>query len=213
MLWLADILVQLAKRRPCFHAEADFQHALAWQIQQLFPDANIRLEVPIMGHTKLLHVDIWIIFPAHIWALELKYKTRALEAVAAHESYHLLNQGAQDIGRYDFVKDVYRLEQLAATYPTLRGYAILLSNDSNYWTPSLRQATIDTDFRLGDGRILSGTMAWQAQAGKGTTRGRESPLTLYGHYPIMWQTYSILDGTGPTHFRYTLVEVTAPSKG
>lgn len=46
MIDIEQVLKELAKKRPVFHSEADFQHALAWEIQITYPDANIRLEKP-----------------------------------------------------------------------------------------------------------------------------------------------------------------------
>lgn len=37
----------LSEKRPIFHSEADFQFALAWEIQKEYPKANVRLEYPI----------------------------------------------------------------------------------------------------------------------------------------------------------------------
>ncbi len=48
------------------------------------------------------------------------------------ESFTLLDHGAQLLGRYDFLKDVSRLQQVVAVNPAVRGYAILLTNDSSY---------------------------------------------------------------------------------
>jgi hypothetical protein len=44
---VAEILSRLAKKRPIFHSEADFQHALAWEVRGMHADADIRLEVPV----------------------------------------------------------------------------------------------------------------------------------------------------------------------
>ena len=38
--------------------------------------------------------------------LELKYKTRRLSTSIAGEEFVLRQQGAQDLGRYDFLKDI-----------------------------------------------------------------------------------------------------------
>lgn len=38
------LMSQLAGTRPIFHSEADFQHALAWEIQNQHPQAAVRLE-------------------------------------------------------------------------------------------------------------------------------------------------------------------------
>ena len=37
MLDIHQIMADLAKRRPVFHSEADFQHALAWLIHETRP--------------------------------------------------------------------------------------------------------------------------------------------------------------------------------
>ncbi len=43
---LHKLMADLAAHRPIFHSEADFQHALAWQIHEAMPDCEIRLEWP-----------------------------------------------------------------------------------------------------------------------------------------------------------------------
>ena len=45
----------------------------------------------------------------------------------------LRNDGVQDLGRYDFIKDIERIERIAAHVPQAEGYALLLTNDSSYW--------------------------------------------------------------------------------
>ena len=47
----------LKHRRPIFHSEADFQFALAWEIQSAYPRAQVRLEVCPRGQPAM-HVDI-----------------------------------------------------------------------------------------------------------------------------------------------------------
>jgi len=117
------------------------------------------------------------------------------------------NQGAQDISRYHFVRDVERVEAVARAQPTVRGYALALTNDSSYWrVPTQPRPTIDAAFRLHEGSTLAGTLVWSAAAGAGTTRGREKPHTLHGSHPLRWRDYSrVTDGPAGT-FRYLLVE-------
>ena len=45
-------LAKLAKKRPVFHSEADFQHALAWELQLDDPTAGIRLEKQVADKTR-----------------------------------------------------------------------------------------------------------------------------------------------------------------
>jgi hypothetical protein len=79
---LPKILRALADHRPVFHSEADFQHTLAWEIHRSVPRAAVRLECPVKvpGRTKPLHVDVWIEQEGEAIVIELKYKTRTLQA-------------------------------------------------------------------------------------------------------------------------------------
>ena len=44
MLDIHGLMSKLRKRRPIFHSEADFQHALAWEIHLANPSHQVRLE-------------------------------------------------------------------------------------------------------------------------------------------------------------------------
>lgn len=206
MIDIVSVLNRLACQRPIFHSEADLQHALAWEIHQRLPNAAIRLEYPISHLDQQLHLDIWIVQPNAVLPIELKYKTRALNIGVGTERFGLKNQSAQDIGRYDFIKDIRRLEQVLTKQKNSVGYAILLTNDSAYWKTPGSNRTVDADFRLHNGRTLEGTLGWQG-AGAGTTRGRESPIVLQAQYPLQWQDYSELSATSYGKFRCLVVRV------
>ena len=131
MLDLPGLLSRLSRKRPLFHSEADFQHALAWEIHHKFPDAKVRLEYRPSSVEVKMYVDIWVVMAGgKTWAIELKYKTRSLDVVVEGKRYRLLNQSAQDIARYDFLRDVVRLERITQTSSEICGAAILLTNDT-----------------------------------------------------------------------------------
>jgi len=88
------------------------------------------------------------------------------------------------------------------------GYAILLTNDSAYWTLP-RRRTVDADFRINEGRTLSGELKWGKAASEGTMRGRENPIILTGSYTLNWQDYSEIGEINYGRFRYLLVEIKA----
>ena len=69
------------------------------------------------------------------------------------------------------------------------GFAIALTNDPAYWNPPTRD-TIDRDFRIHDGRVLSGELQWAAGAGDGTKAGRDKKIIIEGNYSISWRRYS-----------------------
>ena len=45
MLNIHLVMQELAKHRPVFHSEADFQFALAWQIRASMPETEVRLGI------------------------------------------------------------------------------------------------------------------------------------------------------------------------
>ena len=205
---IQTILSRLSVKRLLFHSEADFQHALAWGFHQQFPDAQVRLELPVNTSAGVMHVDLWMTDAGDGVAIELKYKTNKLTVDMAGEHYALKSQSAQDLGRYDFLKDLERLEYLADTYPNLTGYAIFLTNDSNYWTNSTRANTVDASYRLNEGRQTTGTLSWGSGAKPGTIKNREKALILKRPYTWNWQDYSETGGDGSRKFRMLVVRVT-----
>ena len=133
ILMSVDILAlmdALSKWRPIFHSEADFQHAFAWQLHKFVPGVNVRLEFKPLSEERI-YLDIWI--PTHRIAIELKFLTRGLSVEWMGELFSLRNQGAQDIRRYDFLRDIQRLERvLTLPNPASEAYALCLTNDAAY---------------------------------------------------------------------------------
>ncbi|MYC65061.1 MAG: hypothetical protein F4X12_01865 [Acidobacteriia bacterium] len=188
-----------------FHSEADFQHALAWCIHERIPDGGCRLEFKPFP-SKPIYLDIWL--PGIGTAFELKYLSRKLNFFREGESFALRNQGAQDIRRYDFLKDIQRLEQLRTLPNVLAGFAILLTNDPTYWNPPLSPNTVDAAFRLHEGRTITGEMTWSERAAAGTTKGREEPIRLNGSYVLHWHDYADLGEGSYQRLRYLAVQTT-----
>lgn len=204
---LTTILKVLAERRPVFHSEADFQHALAWLIHEHHPTAKVRLEYRPARLERKTYVDIWIEQGDEICAIELKYKTRRLQATVGEEPFDLMDQSAQDIARYDFCKDIGRIEALTSAYPGLTGFAVLLTNDRGYWRKSRRGGNVDDAFRLHEATSLSGRLAWADHASDGTTKGRNEAICLQGEYRLSWTAYSTCDGRRNSEFRMAIVGI------
>lgn len=204
---IEQIIKHLRERRPIFHSEADFQHALAWEIHCRHPSARIRLEINKGSAGQREYVDIWATDNETNLAIELKYKTAKFDSVYDGEEFHLTNHGAQDIGRYDFIKDIGRLERFVKFHANTIGYAILLTNDIGYWKATKRLMTADAGFRIHESRVLSGELGWNDRAGPGTMKGRENPLLLSGAHSIAWADYKDIPGKGPGMFRYVLLEI------
>ncbi len=198
-------MARLAARRPIFHSEPDFQHAFAWQLQMDHPDARIRLETRPRHGVRL---DVLATFDERPLAYELKYRLRNVTTTIDGELFDLPNQGAQDVRRYDFAKDVARLEVLLGDGVADDGYAIALTNDPNYWQTGEHGRLADAAFRLSEGGTLGGPLAWAPHTGAGTMRGRANAITLTGTYDLGWRDFSQVGRARYSRFRYIVVHVT-----
>jgi hypothetical protein len=69
---------RLRRDRPVFYSEADFQHALAWDIHLAEPNARLRLEGPLLagGRERL---DVFAHTESGRYAIELKYPRAGFE--------------------------------------------------------------------------------------------------------------------------------------
>lgn len=207
MLKIDPLLSSMAKRRPIFCSEADFQHEMAMEIRASAPNQKIRLEYPL-GAGQRGAIDL-LLQGEQPFALELKYLCKGLLADVDGERFILRQQSAHDIRRHDVCKDLVRMEAFARR--TGHNAAVLvLTNDPAYWLPRSRADTVDAAFDIAEARELAGMLQWNARAGAGTTRGRNDPLRLTGRYPLVWRDYSDL-GVPAGAFRYLWIPVPAPT--
>jgi len=197
---------QLARNRPVFHSEADFQHALAMQMATHYPDVAIRLEYRPLPD-RPVYTDIWVSTAQGNVAIELKYKTRRAAVDLAGERFQLANHGAQDIGMHDFWKDVQRVEEVCAARETTEGAVIFLSNDPTYWRASKRTGTCAEAFRLHEARLARGELRWASHTGAGTMKSREAGVDLGHSYRVSWANYGTVSAAGGLEFRYALLTV------
>ena len=202
-----SLMKGLSRSRPIFHLESDFQDALAEHIRQTIPGSQVRREYTFRYRDSAMRLDIWL--PKERIAVELKYPTRMLELEWGNEEHLLTDHGAQPLRRYDFLKDVQRLERVVAERNARGGFAVLLTNHPYYWERPTRswRTAIDAAFRLHEGRTIVGELNWSERAGAGTTRGREDPINIIGSYDLHWRDYSRLGGSSNQRFRYLAVSI------
>lgn len=199
-------MTALSRARPVFHSEADFQHALAWQIHDEHPDARIRLEYRPVPQDKV-YLDLWIEMASCRVAIELKYLTRGLVIDVDGEHYELANQAAQNYRRHAFVRDIERLERVTEADTVTTGYAVLLTNDPSHWTNPHGGGQADAAFRVHERATLTGTLEW-AQGAAESTKSALKPVRLRGSYFMSWHDYSYPAGGGKySRFRYASVYV------
>lgn len=215
MKMISKILNKLSQNRPVFHSEADFQHALAWELHRLDSGGSIRLEQRKTINHKNAYIDIIARVKNKWLCLELKYKTRRLIADVKREHFELAAHGAQDIGAWMFWEDVSRLEQLSSSDRSIsHAYAIFITNDFSYWTVPRRLGNAEA-FRLYDGRKVAGELKWGPRTGDGTKKGYEAAITLAGEYELKWMNFSEINDERDGRlrngqFRYLLLEIRKP---
>ncbi|WP_246561714.1 hypothetical protein [Streptomyces roseirectus] len=162
-----------------------------------------RLEVPQRDAGRTRYLDLLCIGEART-AIEFKYFTRRWTGTVGvpPEEYALKNHAATDLARLHFVRDVARLERFCRGTGQ-DGLAVMVTNAASLWTPPApgHEETRDRDFRIHQGRRLSGTLLWA-----GGTYERNT-CVLRGTYDLDWRPYSQLGGPGG-EFRYLAVPVT-----
>ncbi|WP_256225791.1 hypothetical protein [Streptomyces sp. PAN_FS17] len=200
---LDDVIKELGRRRPVFHSEADLQHSFARLLWELEPDMQSRLEVPQRHQDRTEYLDLLCFSGSARTAIEFKYFTRRWTGTAGTppEDYALKGHAATDLARLHFVRDIARLERFCRRTDQ-NGLAIMLTNDPALWTvpgPG-RGQTRDREFRIHQGRELTGTLLWAGGTYEPNT------CTLRGTYGLDWEPYSELEGVGG-EFRYVAVHV------
>ena len=131
------------------------------------------------------------------------------------EYFFLRNHSGYPQGRYDFLKDIQRLERVVADRKAKLGFAVLLTNEPNFWKPPIREwkTTKDANFRIHEDQRVTGKLTWAAQTGAGTKKDREEPIRLKDSYHLQWQDYSnwgeqaLLGWLRNFSFRYLAVSV------
>lgn len=186
---LLTVLPALAERRPIFHSEKDFQHELAWEIRARIPDSQIRLEMPI-DDFRAGAIDLVVIRGSQRMGIELKYCRKTAGIEYDGELFALKQHGAHPLRRYDICKDVSRMEDFRAQ-PNSSAAVVVLTNDPSYWQ-GVGTGTVCEQFRLEEGRTLSGILGWSDAASDGTRKGRATSISLKHSYQMNWVDYSDL---------------------
>ena len=137
----------------------------------------------------------------------LPFTIPALRISSTQRCAYTEKQNRGKKGRYDFLYDISRIEKAKALDENFEsGFAIILTNDSAYWSSPYTKNTVDASFRIHEGRTITGSLSWGEKAGNGTTKGREESIELIGNYKIAWLPFSNIE-VPCGEFRYCLIEV------
>lgn len=186
--------------------EAQLQYELAVELGKSYPNAKIFFEYPATdkSSTKRIYYDLVIVENDTYYVIELKYKTKDENVSIYGVSYTLKNHAAQDLGRFDYLKDVSRIENFSANTNKNfgGGFAVIVTNDSTYWEKDGAKC-IYKEFAVKNGVTISkGDKNWvngtkESSVGKDRING----LTLLKDYSVKWQPIA------DTSFEYLILEI------
>ena len=154
-----------------------------------------------------LKLDILLRKGAEFLPVELKYKTKKHSKQLTRFNEHLdrqvdvlKNQGAQDLGMYDFWKDVRRVELGCKRFSAVKnGLAVFMTNDRQYLNPS-RESSNNRLFSMEEG-LHDKMKHWQQPD---STCAKTHPnFDLDNEYTIHWE-HNIFEGV---EFYYCIVKI------
>ena len=204
---LRALIGNFAKKNKLFLTEAQFQFELAWEIKSKFKNYDVHIEYPSLSkntNSRRCYYDIVIQDKNEYYVIEVKYKTKEANINYKGVTVDLKNHAAQDLGRFDYLNDISRIEnweKLNLGKKFVGGSAIILTNDSVYWNND-GKGYIYEQFALKDcNTIKCGYKSWIGKV-KTTSVGKNriGGLTLSRTYYIKWENYC-------NNFKYLLLEI------
>lgn len=226
--FIEKAVLSMANKRQIFHSEDDLKFALASCLKDHDENLDIRLEkpehIPMVHHLEKktcetkVYVDMVVYKDTEYIPVELKYKTKHCEVTNSvcgrEEVYELTNQNAQDQGKYQVRKDIYRVEQLIEKYNSSTGYVLFITNDKKYMEDTSIKSTQDANFSMHNQySIPKGNVNWNlnidwddAEQIPNSFKGEYGyKLILGNNYIVNWKEYSEI---GEHTFWYCLFKVT-----
>nr|WP_314603958.1 hypothetical protein [uncultured Capnocytophaga sp.] len=202
----------LRENTKLFYNERDLQVNLALFLKNKGYYKNVFLEYSLP--TKMLYpnskssadvrIDIVVEKNGKFIPIELKYKTEKVTGELHRFGEKplgtiLKKQGAQNIGKYSFWKDIERIERIKENFKNVQtGYCVFITNDKSYTQPS---GGATAPFSMEAGATRMGNLDWDGDV---ELANRLSTISLKEKHTIKkWDT---AENEGIT-FHYCIVEV------
>lgn len=213
----SDIVSFIQSNGKLLFNERDFQTQLAVWLRQshnAYDDVALEYYVPkiCLGDEYIweqedLRMDIVVEKDGEFVPVELKYKTKNARVSLSRfgvklEGLHevMKNQGAQDHGRYDFWKDIRRIELVRKHFTNVKGgLAVFMTNDEAY-TKEPRATSNNQAFSMCAG-LHDKRKTWKDPKSK-SAQSRPD-FTLERDYAINWNTKTI----NGVEFHYCVVSI------
>lgn len=208
-----DIIDFLNRNNELLFNERDFQMHLSVALRENghYDDVDIEYYVPFEQLENYiwkneLRLDIVVRKGNEYLPIELKYKTRKAKRTILRFNEQiqdievLKNQGAQDLGMYDFWKDVRRIELVRKRFAKVHnGLAVFVTNDAQYTRPS--KPTSNNHLFNMDNGVHGKTKHW---SDKNSTSCKKHPdFEVEKEYVVEWLTTRFED----VEFHYCIVSI------
>lgn len=209
-----DIADFIRSQNTLMFNERDFQVQLALHLasQRHYDDIEIEYFVPnslAEGYDwdSNLYIDIVVCKGDEYVPVELKYTTREVRKDISRFGQTLpdvpiiRNQGADNNIRYNFWKDVRRLELIGKIFPKVHnGLAVMLTCDPAFLKEH-RPTVASYPFSMNEGFTAGGgVMDW---TGEVKARDNHRPFLLENEYTVHWQTVEIEN----VEFNFTIIKI------
>ena len=211
-----DVTAFLESNEELLFNERDFQMHLATWLRTSsnnYDDVDVEYYVP---HQELenyvwqseLRLDIVVRKDGEYCPVELKYKTKKVERQIArfdeklHNKYAVMKtQGAQDLGMYDFWKDVRRVELVRNRFKRVKGgLAVFVTNDE-FYTKGSKESSNNYLFNMDAGKAHPKQKHW---AKPESTCAKTHPnFEVEREYAIEWHHREI----DSVDFHYCIVTI------
>ncbi len=189
----------LKSREEFFTREQEIQIYLANHLNLKNIFENVYLEYHIPSNSLLnypwkdsnnIYIDIVVFVNGKYYPIEIKYKTISqtvpLKLFGTQSRVVLGHHGAQNIGCYDFWKDIKRLELFESNFENVeQGIMIFITNDESYLQPPRNNEVGYAQFSINENRTLDSgrTLDWNGALSISVNR---PPISLRNRYFLNW---------------------------
>ena len=200
-----DVMAFLESNNELLFNERDYQMHLATWLRNSgngYDDVDVEYYVPwqeLDGYIweSELRLDIVVKKSGEYYPVELKYKTKKIERQITRfdellddKVVVMKNQGAQDLGMYDFWKDVRRVELVRNSFGRVKGgLAVFVTNDVLY-TKSSKPTSNNYLLNMNEGRH-SRIKHWKNEESACARMKAYKPFEVEREYYINWHERTV----------------------
>ena len=209
---IAMINTALAGRNAYFTREQELQIFLADKFESSGAFDRVFLEHHIPAglipnypwtDTNNIYIDIVLFKDGRYYPIEIKFKTKRqtipVEFFGNNHDICLGHHGAQNIGCYDFWKDIKRLELFESNFANVeQGIMLFVTNDETYLQPPLSLNTGYAQFSIHQNRTVLQNQILDWNRTLSISRNRP-PIQLDKNYQLSWTQLQL-----ENHFYITL---------